>query len=206
MSRAASVGGVDVSRETFDRLKAFESLVHRWNPTINLVSRSTLACLWGRHIDDSAQLFRHVPESCTNLADLGSGGGFPGVVLAIMSEELTPHRQIDLVESDSRKAAFLSTAIRQLSLSAKVSNARAEVLPNQSYDAVTSRALAPLAQLVDYAFDLLRPDGVAVFPKGRNHAEELEQALEKWRFSVQKHKSLTAHDAVVFVIKDIQRA
>lgn len=205
MKTAASVGGINVSRETIDRLRAYESLVRKWNPTVNLVARSTLGDLWGRHIEDSAQLFRYFDSSDGKIADLGSGGGFPGVVLAVLAVERSQKSRFDLVESDGRKAAFLATVVRELSLSAMVHNIRAEFLPDHVYDVVTSRALASLDQLTGLASNLLKPGGKAVFPKGRNHAQEQQQALENWRFSVQKHDSLTAHDAVVFVIKDITR-
>lgn len=166
-----------VSCETIQRLKRFNELVLRWNASINLVSPTTLEDLWGRHIVDSAQIFPHIPSNVTQLLDLGSGGGFPAVVLAVLSKELSPHLSITMAESDQRKAAFLRTAIRELGLSARVVAQRIETMPKQTADVITARALAPLQQLLPLAIRHAAPGARLIFPKGARWREELN-ALE----------------------------
>lgn len=195
----------DVSRETFDRLQTYEALIRAWNPRINLVSASTLAALWTRHFGDSAQLFSLAPENARLWADLGSGGGFPGLVIAILAAEARPTLSVTLVESDQRKAAFLATAARTLGLSVVVRAERIETLPPLGADVLSARALAPLDTLLGYAERHLAPGGVALFPKGATVDAELAHALEHWRFSYQKEPSKTAADGVVLIIGGISR-
>ena len=195
----------DVSRETLDRLQTYEALIRAWNPRINLVSASTLAALWTRHFGDSAQLFGLAPEGARLWADLGSGGGFPGLVIAILAAEARPTLSVTLVESDQRKAAFLATAARTLGLSVVVRAERIETLPPLGADVLSARALAPLDTLLGYAERHLAPGGVALFPKGATVDAELAHALEHWRFSYQKEPSKTAADGVVLIIGGISR-
>lgn len=195
----------DVSRETLDRLQTYEALIRAWNPRINLVSASTLAALWTRHFGDSAQLFSLAPENARLWADLGSGGGFPGLVIAILAAEARPALSVTLVESDQRKAAFLATAARTLGLSVVVRAERIETLPPLGADVLSARALAPLDTLLGYAERHLAPGGVALFPKGATVDAELARALEHWRFSYQKEPSKTAADGVVLIIGGISR-
>lgn len=195
----------DVSRETLDRLQTYEALIRAWNPRINLVSASTLAALWTRHFGDSAQLFGLAPENARLWADLGSGGGFPGLVIAILAAEARPTLSVTLVESDQRKAAFLATAARTLGLSVVVRAERIETLPPLGADVLSARALAPLDTLLGYAERHLAPGGVALFPKGATVDAELAHALEHWRFSYQKEPSKTAADGVVLIIGGISR-
>ena len=130
---------LDVSRETINQFQEYLVLLERWQPRINLVSKSTLAHAWQRHILDSAQLAAFYPLNTKHILDVGSGAGFPGLVLAIMGGV-----QVDLVESDQRKAVFLSTVIRLLGLPAKVHNQRIETMPNMFPDVITARAVAPV--------------------------------------------------------------
>ena len=201
-----SVGSVDVSRETFDALQAYEALVLRWTPAINLVSKNTVADLWSRHIADSAQVFAAVPtESVRSWVDLGSGGGFPGLVVAILARELQPGLQVTLVESDLRKATFLRQAAQSLKLSVVVHSARIETLALQEADVLSARALAPLSDLLRYAERHLRAGGVAVFPKGARFASELEDARKLWTFDVDTQPSLSDSEAALLVIRNIHR-
>ena len=137
---------LDVSRETFEKLKAFAELVRKWNPKINLVSKDSLNDLWSRHILDSVQIFELVPGP-GKWVDLGSGGGFPGIVISILNQE---ERNFDvvMVESDQRKSAFLRTAIRELDLAAKVKTERIEELECLEADVLSARALADLTKLL----------------------------------------------------------
>ena len=134
---------LNVSRETFSQFEAYLALLEKWQRRINLVANSTMVDVWQRHILDSAQLIKFYPPNTKKILDVGSGAGFPGLVLAIMGNV-----EVDLVESDQRKAIFLSTVIRSLGLPAKVHNQRIETLPNLAPDVITARALAPVSKLM----------------------------------------------------------
>ena len=125
------IAGINVSRETMDRLESFAALAKKWNPSINLVARSTLADLWDRHIVDSAQVYRFAPQNAVHWVDIGSGGGFPGIVVAAMAKELSPNTKFTLIESDQRKSTFLRTAARELDLKLTVLADRIEHAPPQ---------------------------------------------------------------------------
>jgi len=200
-----SVAGLDVSRETFAALQQYEELVRRWTPAINLVSKATLPDLWDRHIIDSAQIFALCPFSATSWADLGSGGGFPGVVIAILAKQLKPDLRVTLVESDLRKATFLRQAAQTLALPVTVRSSRIEVLDPLNAEVISARALAPLADLLAYADRHLAAGGVAVFPKGARYAEELAEAQKTWAFDVDAQQSLSDADAAILVIRNIHR-
>lgn len=200
-----SVAGLDVSRETLAALQQYEELVRRWTPAINLVSKATLPDLWDRHIVDSAQIFALCPFSATSWADLGSGGGFPGVVIAILAKQLKPDLRVTLVESDLRKATFLRQAAQTLALPVTVRSSRIEVLDPLNAEVISARALAPLADLLAYADRHLAAGGVAVFPKGARYAEELAEAQKTWAFDVDAQQSLSDADAAILVIRNIHR-
>ncbi|MBK1634865.1 16S rRNA (guanine(527)-N(7))-methyltransferase RsmG [Rhodovulum adriaticum] len=196
----------DVPRETSERLSAYAALLRKWNPAINLVSRSTLKDLETRHIADSAQLFDLAPKNAAHWVDLGSGGGFPGLVIAILAADAAPQMRVTLIESDLRKATFLRTAARELGLeNTNVLSQRIEAAPPQGADVLSARALAPLTDLLSFATRHLAPDGVALFPKGARHDQELEAALATWRFTVQKIPSTTDPQAVILQIGGIAR-
>jgi 16S rRNA (guanine527-N7)-methyltransferase len=204
--RAAVLAALDVSRETTARLDTYAALLTKWNPAINLVAKSTLPEFWTRHILDSAQLLKLAPNSARHWADLGSGGGFPGLVIAILAAEKRPELQVTLVESDLRKATFLNTVVRETGLSTRVCAERVESLPPLKADVLSARALAPLGDLLAHAERHLAEGGLAIFPKGAAHESEIAEALERWRFSVQKHPSRTDSEAVLLCIGDIARA
>ena len=195
-----------VSRETSDDFAQYANLVRKWSPTINLVARSQLADLEERHIADSQQLIPLVPAQAISLTDIGSGGGFPGLVLAIAAKQSSPGRTFTLIESDQRKATFLRTVVRDLSLNATVLAKRIEAVSIPPSDVVTARALAPLAELLAHAAHLLKPDGTAIFPKGETWEEELNSARQRWSFSCQAIPSGTRTNARILVIKDLSRA
>lgn len=197
--------GVNVSRETLDGLHAYAALLQKWNAHINLVAASTLPDFWDRHIIDSAQLFTHAPANARHWVDLGSGGGLPALVCAILAKEHLPECQFTLVESDARKAAFLVTAVREFGLNAKVLTTRAETTPPQSADVVSARALAPLPQLLEWVGRHLAKDGVALLPKGKNYTEELAAAQREWHFDLALFDSQTDPLAKLLILKDITR-
>lgn len=199
--------GRDVSRETFDRLTDFEALVSKWSPRINLVSRGDIQWLWPRHILDSLQLFELAPAGFRSWTDIGSGGGFPGIVLAILMAEFTPDATMTLIESDTRKATFLRTAVRELGLSAEVVADRIEKVDPTGADMLSARALAPLSVLLAYAQRHLEPEnGLAVFPKGKSAPEEISAAKENWRFDLGEVESRTDPNATILLIRNIKRA
>lgn len=200
------VGGVDVSRETIERLEIYADTVRKWNPRINIVAKSTIDALWSRHFVDSAQIFRMAPPSAKHWADLGSGGGFPGLVIAILSRELRQGLSVTLVESDARKAAFLRNVIRETSISATVICQRIESVPLLSADVISARALANLSKLLSLAQDHLAPNAVMLFPKGKSWQSELFEAQSKWRFDQQVAKSMTNDQSVILRISGVRRA
>lgn len=196
----------DVSRETKERLETYEKLLLKWNPAINLVAPSTLETLWDRHFLDSAQLWDRSPKVLNTWCDLGAGGGFPGLILAILSKEKDPDRQTVCIESDVRKATFLRTVIRETDLNATVIAARIETATPQSADIVSCRALAPLTKLLAYAKRHLSPTGQCLLLKGESYEVELKEALETWRFEYDTYPSKTNPDAVILKIGDLERA
>jgi len=205
MSAAGPGAALDVSRETLERLKLYESLLRKWNPAINLVSRTTIDAIWTRHFQDSAQVYALAPRPFGAWADLGSGGGFPGMVAAILAQGDGLAAPFTLVESDLRKAAFLSTVARECGVAVRILAERAETLPSLAADVLSARAMAPLEQLIALAARHLRPGGLALFPKGARHGDELRAAQEKWQFSWQTTASTTDPDAVIYRIKGISR-
>jgi 16S rRNA (guanine527-N7)-methyltransferase len=197
--------GLHVSRETIAQLQGYAALLEKWNARINLVAASTLPEFWERHIVDSAQLYKHAPENALNWVDLGSGGGLPGLVCAILSKELNLKREFTLIESDARKAAFLMTAIREFDLNARVLTSRVEATPPQAADVVSARALASLPQLLPLVARHLAKDGIALLPKGKNYHEELAAAQIEWQFDTAIIDSQTDPLAKLLILKDIKR-
>ena len=194
-----------VSRETRARLEQFVALVRKWSPAINLVSGKDLPILWDRHVVDSLQLWQAVPIAGGRWVDLGSGGGFPGAVVAIMAQDRAPGLSVTLVESDQRKAAFLRTVSRETGCAFSVIAERAETIPPLQADVLSARALAPLERLLDHAERHLAPSGVAIFPKGARHQHERTEAQRRWFFSWDVLPSLTDDRAVVYRIRKVER-
>jgi 16S rRNA (guanine527-N7)-methyltransferase len=195
----------DVSRETSDRLGIYASLLREWNPRINLVSRQTLAKVETRHFLDSAQLMGLAPAGAATWADLGSGGGFPGLVIAILAAERAPRLRLTLVESDQRKAVFLRTAARKTGVDVSVIARRIEDIPPLHADIISARALAPLAVLLEYCDRHLASDGVALFLKGASRGAEIDEALERWRFRCEELPSVTSPDGAILKLGDLSR-
>ena len=198
----ASVG---VSRETMEGLIRFVSLLERWNQKLNLVSSGSLEDVWERHVRDSAQLAQWFPRSARRYLDIGSGAGFPGLVLALCLRGEGMDLSTTLVESDRRKAEFLRHAIRELGLTAKVISERIERCEPLHADVITARAVAPLSHLLGFAVQQLGDRGRALFPKGRNWNDEIRDARQFFRFEVTPHQSSTDSSAAVLEIWDIRR-
>ena len=193
----------NVSRETLADLQTYADLLVQWNKTINLVAPASLEELWSRHFLDSAQLFELV-EPKGRWVDLGSGGGFPGLVIAVLGKD-KPDLEMILVEADQRKATFLRTVIRRLGLRAKVVVGRIEETPPLEADVLSARALAPLDVLLGYASRQMKPTGVAIFPKGEKADAEIAEALEHWSFDCEKHPSQTGKSSTILRIGEIKR-
>jgi 16S rRNA (guanine527-N7)-methyltransferase len=195
----------DVSRETLERLTAYHGLLEKWGARINLVSRSTLEEIWVRHFHDSAQLLDLSPPGARLWVDLGSGAGFPGLVIAILAAERRPDLSVRLIESDQRKAAFLRSVTRETGVKADVVAERIESATPCGADVLSARALAPLATLLKMAQRHLSPDGVALFLKGARHRQELVEALESFTFDCEEYRSETDEEAVILKIGGIGR-
>ncbi len=198
------LGSLDVSRETIESLKHYEALLLKWNPKINLVSKATLNQIWERHILDSAQIFKQSDQKTVNWLDIGSGGGFPGMVLAILSKQFAPDRMITLVESDQRKCAFLRTVARETDCKVQILSERVEKLTSMNADVLTARALADLSKLLEFANLHLSPSGTCLFLKGVNWKKEVQAAQDSWRFEYEAIKSETSEEAVILRINGIE--
>lgn len=189
-----------VSRETLARLEAYAELLARWSARINLVGSTTLADLWRRHMLDSAQLQPLVPDDAKTLIDLGSGAGFPGLVLAILGA-----RGVELVEADSRKAAFLREAARITEARVAIRACRIAAVPPHAVDVVTARGLAPLDRLLDLAAPFVAPGTLCLFPKGERAAQELTLARRRWTMDAAVHASIADPRGVVLRLQGIVR-
>jgi 16S rRNA (guanine527-N7)-methyltransferase len=190
--------GVDVSRETGNRLEALVGTLERWQKAINLVGRTTIEGVWRRHVLDSAQLQGLIPEGATTLTDLGSGAGFPGLVVAA----LRPDLDVTLIESDARKAAFLGEAARRMTLEKqpKIVIGRIEAVAPAPADVITARALAPLGQLLTWAARHRTDTAICLFHKGKGWQAEVTEAMKDWDIPHQTFNSVTDLDAVILRI------
>ena len=168
-----------VSRETLERLTTYVNLLIKWNARLNLVAPSTIPDIWRRHILDSAQLAALIPPGAKTIVDLGSGAGFPGLVIAIMLAD-RPGLKVHLVESIQKKCRFLEAAVAATGAPAEVHAGRAEDMRFKA-DVVTARAVAPLDRLLPLAHPFFRPDTIALFLKGRSLNDELTLATKSWR-------------------------
>lgn len=189
----------DVSRETAERLSLYANLVRRWNPAINLFSRNDLANLEPRHIADALQLRTWLPADLEMAIDLGSGGGIPGMVLAIATGA-----HWHLVEADKRKAAFLVEAARVIEADVTVHACRIENLTLPPARVVTARALAPLPLLLELAHLFIRNDGFLLAPKGRTADAELTQAAQQWQMKLERVASTTDPTASILKISEVR--
>jgi 16S rRNA (guanine527-N7)-methyltransferase len=194
---AAATG---VSRETMARLEAYAALLVVWTDRINLVGRVTLDDLWRRHFLDSAQLLPLIPAGARSLIDLGSGAGFPGLVLAILGVPC-----VELVEADSRKAAFLREAARITGADVTILGCRIEAVPPHEVDVVTARGCAPLDRLLPLAERFIGPHTTCIFLKGARAEEELTAAGKAWTMAVSRHPSRADPDGSVLLLQQVVR-
>jgi 16S rRNA (guanine527-N7)-methyltransferase len=193
-----------VSRESGNRLETYVSLLLQWQARINLIGPSTRDDIWTRHIADALQVLPLLPKGLKKLADLGSGAGIPGLILAI-ARPIEAH----LFESNLKKAAFLREAARQTGARAQIHTARIEqarsVAETIKAEAVTARALAPLPKLLDYAQSFLENGAIGYFHKGQDVDAELTEATKSWKMQVESIPSMTDSRGVILVVKEAHR-
>lgn len=195
----------NVSRETIARLEIYLALLQKWNPKINLVSKSTIENAWQRHFADSAQIWGLAPDHIQNWVDIGSGAGFPGLVIAAIAVEKNPDLHMTLIESDRRKSIFMQTVAREMGVDVTILTDRIEKIPAQSADVLSARALASLSQLLEFTEKHRKPQGVSLFPKGVNVDKELTDAVTSWHISAETFPSITDTDAVILRIGEFHR-
>ena len=190
-----------VSRETEDRLRVYVDLLKEWQQAINLVSASTLPMVWERHVLDSVQVAKYIPQTQPSpcLVDLGSGAGFPGMVLAIMGVG-----RVHMIESDQRKCVFLREVARATDTEVTVHAYRIEAVKPFPADIITARALAPVDRLLTYAKLFLATQTRCLFLKGRNVESELAQVDPRWTYDMTQHPSQTEEGAVVLELNEVQ--
>ncbi len=174
----------NVSHETLARLEIYVALLRQWNEKINLVSRDSLADVWRRHVLDSAQLLPFLPSECAPLVDLGSGAGFPGLVLSVLGV-----LDVRLIESDQRKCVFLREAARLTQADPVIIPKRIEDAPPFKAKVITARAFASLSKLLDLAERFMGPDTTCLLLKGRSVSEELTQIGKQWKMTVTPYPS-----------------
>lgn len=194
---AEFAAAANVSRETLQRLEAYVALLVEWNARQNMVSKSSLEDVWRRHVWDSAQLAPLLPNSLKTLIDLGSGAGFPALVLAI----LRPDVKVSLIEATTKKCRFLAEAARALQVEVDIRNTRIEAGQREGFDAVTARACAPLDLLLTYTSRFQKPDAVNLFLKGQDVEAELKEATKSWKMEVLKHPSQSGPGTILEIRK-----
>lgn len=184
-----------------EKLRDFAALVLKWSPKINLVSKADLNHIWERHVQDSLRLLPYIPKDTPGAIDLGSGAGFPGLILCIATGI-----PFELIESDARKAAFLMEAARQTGAPAKIHNCRIESAPVQPAPLITARALAPLEKLLGLAAPLLTPEGFCLFPKGKGVDTELTLASSLWHMDAERLSAPAWGESCILKVSQIRYA
>ena len=174
MKNKFSLDDFDVSRETIDNLNLYVDILTKWNSTINLVSKESVKNVWNRHILDSGQLFKFVTHDLKKWLDIGSGAGFPGLVIAVLAKGRFPSLQMTLIESDKRKCVFLNEVVRELDLNVKTISKRIEDCPPQNADIISARALSQLEKLLSYFNFHGNFNCKGLFLKGKNAESEIK--------------------------------
>lgn len=194
-----------VSRETMNRLKAYEASLHEWQNRMNLVSKNSLENAWKRHFLDSMQIFSFLPTEGV-VYDFGSGAGFPGMVLAIMANEKTPYLKFKLVESIKKKTLYLNEVKKISGLSnVEIVNNRIEDIPAEPATAITSRAMASLTSLLGYAQKFCTSKTKCIFLKGKSYRDEIEEAKKLWKFNLEVLPNQESDEGVILIVKDIKK-
>lgn len=200
------MGTYNVSRETFEQLKAYEASLHEWQKKFNLVSNASLEDAWNRHFLDSAQLFKLIPENAKTVVEFGSGAGFPGMVLAIMAAEKTPYLNFYLIESISKKTLYLNEVKKITGIdNVKIINDRIENIKIPNVDVITSRAMCSLKELLGYVTKFSTSKTLCIFPKGKKYPEEIAEAQKYWNFNYKVVPSEQSDEGAILVINQIKK-
>ena len=196
----------DVSRETLQKLQDFVSLLKEWNARMNLVSKNSLADVWERHVLDSMQLIQYISADTKRIVDIGSGSGFPGIVLAILLQEKLPASEIYLVESIAKKTMYLNDVCTRLKLNnVKILNERIENTVFKGVDVITARAVAALDILFSYSIHIGQARTKMLFPKGQSYEIENAEAQKKWVYDLEVHPNRYHEDGVILEISKLRK-
>lgn len=196
----------DVSRETIQKLKDFVDILRDWNAKMNLVSKNSLENVWERHVLDCLQLVEYLPAEVKNLVDIGSGAGFPGIVLAIVMQQKFPTAQITLVESITKKTVYLNDVCQKLGLqNVKIENNRVENIVFKDVDVITARAVAALDVLCGYAFKIGNKNTRMLFLKGQSYAAEDALARQKWRYDANVYPNKYDAGGVIMELRNLRK-
>ncbi len=190
---------VTVSRETFERLSLYHDLLLKWQSKVNLISPDTISSTWNRHFLDAIQIFPMI-DPAKKIIDMGTGGGFPGMVIAIAGAS-----NVHLIESDTKKILFLREVARITNTSVTIHHARMEDAVTDSADIIVSRACSPLASLLSLASHYVSHETICLFHKGKNYSKELEDALLHWNFSHETITSVTDTQSAILKLTAIQK-
>jgi len=197
------VKSLNVSRETLNGFYEYETLLTKWNEKINLVSKNTLVDIWERHFLDSGQIIKHVEVSGKRWVDVGSGAGFPGLVVALLLRDRKIDCDLVVVEKNSKKVFFLNEVIRKLNLSVEVVNDKIDNLEPLNADILTARAFSELNNLIEIAFRHRKKEGICLFLKGENYRMELDKTLNYWFFDYDIIDSLSSSSGKIIRVKKI---
>lgn len=196
----------NVSRETQQKLTMFVDLLKEWNAKMNLVSKNSLEDVWVRHVLDSLQLIKYIPENAKSLLDIGSGAGFPALVLAIVMQEKIPSAKWQLVESIAKKTVYLNDVKNRLGLNnVQIINSRVENLQVKNVDVITARAVAALDVLCGYAYAMAAKNTKMLFLKGCSYEQEVAAAKQKWLFDLKVYKNQYSEDGVLLEINNLRK-
>ena len=203
MKKNEFVKSLNVSRETLNGFYEYETILSKWNEKINLVSKNTLVDIWERHFLDSGQIIKHVEVSGKRWVDVGSGAGFPGLVVALLLRDRKIDCDLVLVEKNPKKGFFLNEVIRKLNLSVEVVNGNVDTLEPLNADILTARAFSELNNLIEIAFRHRKKAGICLFLKGENYRIELDKTLNYWFFDYDIVDSLSSSSGKIIRVKKI---
>ncbi|MDC3092375.1 16S rRNA (guanine(527)-N(7))-methyltransferase RsmG [Paracoccaceae bacterium] len=203
MKKNEFVKSLNVSRETLNDFYEYKTLLAKWNEKINLVSKNTLVGIWERHFLDSGQIIKNVEASGKRWVDVGSGAGFPGLVVALLLRDRKINCDLVLVEKNPKKVFFLNEVIRKLKLSVEVVNDNIHTLEPLNADILTARAFSELNNLMEIAFRHRKKEGICLFLKGKNYSIELDKTLNYWFFDYDIVSSLSSSSGKIIRVKKI---
>lgn len=187
-----------VSRETYDKFEFYQKQIQKWNKAFSLVQEKTLQEFASRHLCDSLQLIQYIPDQNASIIDIGTGAGFPGMVLAMYG-----YPQVTLIESNAKKVVFLNELSRQTNTQVNIFNVRAETI-SEKFDFVASRACSSLTNLLSLMKNVSRETTQGIFHKGETHMAEIEEATRKWNFRYDLHPSMTESKSRIIIVRNLE--